>query len=149
MEKKVCLSILLLFLFFSIGFAKIKKMVYPVIANNGYSEINVLQNNFWEFWARSDGLVGYNSMKKSQGGLFTSKRIPLIWQEGIIWGGIVRNHNTNTEIDTPRVGGIHYRVGTQAGHVIRIDNKYQIDPTSKGIFKINKKPKNSTSDSVN
>ena len=138
MEKKACLSILLLFLFFSIGFAKIKKMVYPVIANNGYSEINVLQNNFWEFWARSDGLVGYNSMKKSQGGLFTSKRIPLIWQEGIIWGGIVRNHNTNTEIDTPRVGGIHYRVGTQAGHVIRIDNKYQIDPTSKGIFKINK-----------
>ncbi|MHB2155080.1 T9SS type A sorting domain-containing protein [Calditrichota bacterium GD2] len=58
--------------------------------------------------------------------------------DGLIWGGIVKTNDSPSEIDTPRVGGIHYRVGAQAGHVIRIDDELIIDASSMGIFKIKK-----------
>lgn len=138
MSKKSAFLIFFVFFFISITFARVK-LNHLVNVNNDFSQLNILQNDYWAFWAYYDGLLGNNSIKKAPGGLFTPKKVPVIYTEGIVWGGIVKEGSDKTEIDTPRVGGVRYRVGTQPGHVIRIGDKYEIDPASKRIFKVSKK----------
>ncbi len=134
--KKIMLF-LLIFVF--IPCLTFPKNLIQVKANQGdLQQNNILMNNYWNFWVNYEGMLGKSPFKNFYGGEFTNKRVPILYSEGLLWGGIIRKNTGESKIDTPRVGGIHYKIGTQAGHVINLGEYYEIDENSIGVFKINK-----------
>ncbi|MCD6374092.1 MAG: T9SS type A sorting domain-containing protein [Caldisericaceae bacterium] len=95
-----------------------------------------LHNDYWLFWANYEGQTAYDPYTGSSGGYFTPARLPVIYTEGLLWGGFLRG--IPAESDTPRVGGISYRIGTDPGGIIRIDDHLEVNELSKGIFKVHK-----------
>ena len=61
----------------------------------------------WGYWVYYDGKSG-NQPNGSSGGIYPRGTAGTIYQDGFVWG-------TMWEDGTPRVGGVTYNVGTQAG----------------------------------
>lgn len=68
-------------------------------------------------WIREDGMSGNDPGTGSSGVTYPRFTADIVYQDGLVWGGIV--HNTR-EPGNPRmlVGGQTFRVGTQAGHIL-------------------------------
>ncbi len=78
-------------------------------------------------WIYSDG-TSANDPNGDPGILFPRGTANVVFQDGLLWGGYVRD-----SIDqNPRVGGQTYRTGTQPGHIIQagdgIDQPVASDP---------------------
>jgi hypothetical protein len=65
-------------------------------------------------WIRSDGLSANNPFNGDAGTIFPRQTSNIIFQDGLIWGGLVRDGQA-PEI---RVGGQTYGVGTVAGRIL-------------------------------
>ncbi|APF17593.1 hypothetical protein Calab_2073 [Caldithrix abyssi DSM 13497] len=73
----------------------------------------------WGFWVNYEGQTGHDPFTGSSGGYYPRGAMTAIYMDGIIWGAYLVDPNTGIAIaDTPRVGGIGYRIGTTPGWVI-------------------------------
>ncbi len=91
--------------------------VAGVLGNPQYQLLNI--NNITS-WMRADGQSNH-APSKSEGSYYPRGMAPVIYQDGIVWGGKVfldRNYTTPAPVQAIRVGGQMYTVGTRAGHVI-------------------------------
>jgi hypothetical protein len=68
----------------------------------------------WSYWLQYDGLSGYNPILSLSGGTYPRGTSQAIFQDGIVWGGFVRD----TSSQNPRVGGQTYNIGTSAGRIL-------------------------------
>ena len=94
-----------------------KEQVQPTIANAQI--VNTMLNiGNWGYWANYDGLSAYNTAKRLPGGYFPKGETRVLHTEGLLWGAILKDKTTGVALsDTPRVGGIYYRVGMQPGWI--------------------------------
>ncbi|RMG20513.1 MAG: hypothetical protein D6732_28630, partial [Methanobacteriota archaeon] len=73
----------------------------------------------WGFWVNYEGQTGHDPFTGSSGGYYPRGAMTAIYMDGIIWGAYLKDPQTGVAIvDTPRVGGIGYRIGTTPGWVI-------------------------------
>jgi hypothetical protein len=68
-------------------------------------------------WIERDGRSGNNPFTNNPGVWYPRGTANVIYQDGIIWGGVVTQSHFSGNPDVYRVGGQTYRVGTQAGHI--------------------------------
>ncbi len=72
----------------------------------------------WGFWVNYEGQTGHDPFTGSAGGYYPRGVMTAIYMDGIIWGGYLKDPSTGiAESDTPRVGGIGYRIGTTPGWI--------------------------------
>ncbi len=72
----------------------------------------------WGFWVNYEGQTGHDPFTGSSGGYYPRGVMTAIYMDGIIWGAYLKDPNTGIAVsDTPRVGGIGYRIGTTPGWV--------------------------------
>jgi len=73
----------------------------------------------WGFWVNYEGQTGHDPFTGSSGGFYPRGMMTSIYMDGIIWGAYLKDPSTGKAIaDTPRVGGIGYRIGTAPGWII-------------------------------
>lgn len=65
-------------------------------------------------WIRADGWSGRNPLSGSSGILFPRGTVAVIFQDGILWGGLVRD-GQSPEV---RVGGQTFLIGTVPGRIL-------------------------------
>ncbi len=89
----------------------------------------------WGFWVNYEGQTGHDPFTGSSGGYYPRGMMTAIYMDGIIWGAYLKDPNTGVAIvDTPRVGGIGYRIGTTPGWVIgEGDQAVSADPDDERV----------------
>lgn len=70
----------------------------------------------WEYWVYNDGKSAHTPEDNS-GGIYPRGTAATIYQDGFVWGGIVRD-TRNPSSPRMRVGGQTYRIGTTPGHIV-------------------------------
>jgi hypothetical protein len=70
----------------------------------------------WEYWVHNDGKSAHTPEDNS-GGIYPRGTAATIYQDGFVWGGIVRD-TRNATAPKMRVGGQTYRIGTTPGHIV-------------------------------
>ncbi|MHB2155081.1 T9SS type A sorting domain-containing protein [Calditrichota bacterium GD2] len=136
MHRKFIVLIIVLNSIFLIAKSPEKKILTNGPAKGALVGYDLLQNDYWLLWANYKGQTAYDPYTGSAGGYFTQARLPVIYQEGLLWGGLFQEDSDET--DTPRVGGIYYRIGTSPGGIIKIEDQLMVNEASKGIFKVHK-----------
>ncbi|WP_456443108.1 T9SS type A sorting domain-containing protein [Caldithrix abyssi] len=136
MLRKLIVLIIILNAIFLIAKSTEKNIMNTGPARGTLVGYDLLQNDYWLFWANYKGQTAYDPYTGSAGGYFTRARLPVIYQEGLLWGGLFQGDTAKT--DTPRVGGIYYRIGTSPGGIIKIEDQLVVNEASKGIFKVHK-----------
>lgn len=84
----------------------------PLVPDN-YQLSNI--NNITS-WIRINGISGHSPID-NYGVIYPKNTAAVVYQDGIIWGGIV-NDVRHPGLPKLRVGGQTYRTGTQPGHII-------------------------------
>ncbi len=78
----------------------------------------LLDAGHWGFWANYEGLVAHDPYTGSGGGYFPKGKVPVLYTDGVLWGAYLRDPDTGIALsDTPRVGGMLYRIGTSPGWI--------------------------------
>jgi len=75
-------------------------------------EQSIIDINNISFWISNNGQSAHTP-DDNYGGFYTYSHIPVVYQDGIVWGGYV-NDNGNKDL---RIGGQTYRSGTQPGWI--------------------------------
>ena len=118
-----------LFIFVARGLGKnfkVNTLTHPPNVN-GYPTFSILNIGNWGFWANWEGMTAHDPYTGGGGGYFPKDKAPVIYEDGILWGAYLRDPVSGKAIsDTPRVGGIHYRVGTMPGWIQ--ENGHPVDP---------------------
>lgn len=70
-------------------------------------------NNF-SMWIQADGISGHNPFTDETSVVYPRGTVGVIWQDGIVWGGFVRDG----QVPELRVGGQYYKTGVQPGALI-------------------------------
>ncbi len=68
------------------------------------------------YWIMDNGLSAYNPFLSQAGTTFPRFTATVVFQDGIVWGGFVRDGNPN--LPALRVGGQTYNVGTAPGRIL-------------------------------
>ena len=77
----------------------------------------VLTVGDWALWLYDNGSIAFYNEKGSKA-IFPKNTAPLIYQQGLMWGGWVKDAQTGQKLDSiPRVGGIYYKYGLQPGWI--------------------------------
>ncbi len=114
----LCWGILLLLpvLLFSEG--KFQKQWVQPISMNGQTKGSLLNIGNWAYWAEFNGLTAHDPYTGGGGGYFPKGKVPVVYRDGILWGALLRDPASGLVLsDTPRVGGIFYRIGVQPGWI--------------------------------
>ncbi len=136
MKSKI-ITLILLLIPCLIGAKNLKKSILNVKpAEYDIIAFDFLQNQYWLFWANFQGLIAHDPYTGGAGGYFMPNRFPIIYTDGIFWGGILRG--APSETDSLRVGGIAYRIGVAPGAISMAGDQLQDTQGSEGVFKINK-----------
>jgi len=72
-------------------------------------------------WAHADGLSARSPYKKKMGVIYPRGTAGVVYADGIVWGGVVRDGNEVNRWGNKylvRVGGSRYKSGLQAGRII-------------------------------
>jgi hypothetical protein len=80
----------------------------------------------WGYWFKNDGTSANDPFTGGSGGYYPVGTAGAIYRDGLVWGGIVDDPNSTTQL---RVGGNTYSVGTQPGVIGG-------DPNSSRIYRI-------------
>ncbi len=83
------------------------------IENAGKPAATLMNINNWSSWIFDNGRSGFSPLEKS-GGIYPRGTAPVIFEDGFVWGGYVRD-GKQPEL---RVGGQTYVAGTQPGKII-------------------------------
>ncbi|MCB0266960.1 MAG: T9SS type A sorting domain-containing protein [Calditrichaeota bacterium] len=83
--------------------------------NDGWS-IVPLNLSRWEYWIKRDGQSAHDPSGQD-GGYYPNNQANVIYQDGLLWGGIVRD-TRNPSFERMRVGGQTFRIGTNSGHIV-------------------------------
>lgn len=73
----------------------------------------------WAYWLRNDGQSAHNFLTDQSGGFYPRGTAAAIYEDGFIWGGVVRESHWEQTTGSYRVGGQTYRVGTSPGAVVQ------------------------------
>ena len=84
------------------------------IAQNTFGEQALLNINNMAMWFKRNGWSGRNPLTDNSGVTFPRSTAAVIFQDGLIWGGIVKDGDPQ-EL---RVGGQTYAIGTVPGRII-------------------------------
>ncbi len=78
----------------------------------------------WQFWADYRGFLASNTLTGSSGGIFPKGTTSLLYLQGILWGGWLKDAQSGQLINSNplRVGGVYYTTGVQPGWV-QVDGK--------------------------
>ena len=88
------------------------------ISVNGQVTQTLLDVGNWGFWANYEGKDAHDPYSGGGGGYFPKGKVSVLYTDGILWGAYLRDPATGVALsDTPRVGGIQYRVGTSPGWI--------------------------------
>ncbi len=68
----------------------------------------------WGYWLNYDGESAHDPFTDGSGGYYPRGTAAVLYMDGLIWGGYVRNPAATIN---PRVGGWGYRIGTQPGWI--------------------------------
>ncbi len=79
-----------------------------------FGEQALINVNNMSMWFRRDGLTGHNPLDGNSGVTFPRSTGQVIYWDGLIWGGIVKDGDPQ-EL---RVGGQTYEIGTVPGRII-------------------------------
>ncbi len=91
-----------------------KKSVYGLHKDTGQRVGRTLINaGNWSYWIYNTGTSG-NDPNGDPGGVYPRGTAALIFTDGLIWGGYVRD----TLSQNPRVGGVTYWEGVQQGWIV-------------------------------
>ena len=88
--------------------------------------------NNMSMWFRRDGLTGHNPLDGNSGVTFPRSTDQVIYWDGLIWGGIVKDGDPQ-EL---RVGGQTYEIGTVPGRIISKGVAEDQDDESVRIYRI-------------
>ena len=80
----------------------------------GSGEQALINVNNMSMWFRRDGMTGHNPLDGNSGVTFPRSTGRVIYWDGLIWGGIVKDGDPQ-EL---RVGGQTYRIGTVPGRIL-------------------------------
>ena len=83
--------------------------------------------NNMSMWFRSDGMTGHNPLDGGSGVTFPRSTGRVIYWDGLIWGGIVKDGDPQ-EL---RVGGQTYEIGTVPGRIVSMGEAE--DPEDPGV----------------
>ncbi|MFH1942886.1 MAG: T9SS type A sorting domain-containing protein [bacterium] len=78
-------------------------------------------------WIYADGRSAYHPWTGKGGISYYNGHVPMVYQDGLIWGGIVRDGRE----PALRVGGQAYRIGTQPGWIV--SKGIASDPNTPGV----------------
>ncbi|NIR47642.1 hypothetical protein GWO43_04255, partial [candidate division KSB1 bacterium] len=92
---------------------------------SGQPMATLVNINNISMWVRADGRSGRNPISGKAGTIFPRGTTNVIFQDGIIWGGLVKDGQP----PTLRVGGQRYNVGTVPGRI-----------TSRGVAELPTEP---------
>ena len=81
---------------------------------NNFGQRALLNINNMAMWFERDGSSGYNPLASKSGVTFPRSTDQVIYRDGLIWGGIVKDGDPQ-EL---RVGGQTYEIGTVPGSII-------------------------------
>ncbi|MYB71291.1 MAG: T9SS type A sorting domain-containing protein [Gemmatimonadetes bacterium] len=84
------------------------------IVQETFGEQALLNINNMAMWFERNGSSGYNPLTSGSGVTFPRSTDQVIYRDGLIWGGIVKDGDPQ-EL---RVGGQTYRIGTVPGRII-------------------------------
>ncbi len=114
------------------------KRLTKELTDNHYMAIDV--NNI-KMWMSNNGSNAYSSNAAGSGFYWPKGSVQTaIYQDGVVWGGKVRNKNTKLlEI---RVGGSTYRSGLQPGKTLTIGGSVFADDPQKSKYRVYKIDKN-------
>ena len=77
----------------------------------------VLTVGDWALWFYENGSIASYDEEGSKA-IFPKNTAPLIYHQGLMWGGWVKDAQTGQKLDSiPRVGGIYYKYGLQPGWI--------------------------------
>ena len=103
----------------------------------------------WGFWVNYEGQTGHDPFTGSAGGYYPRGVMTAIYMDGIIWGAYLKDPNTGVALsDTPRVGGIGYRIGTIPGWIQDDGTPVASDDPRVRIYRIRDDWRNLTSAQV-
>ena len=101
-------------------------------ADSNFSEQALINVNNMAMWFRRDGLTGHNPLDGNSGVTFPRSTDQVIYWDGLIWGGIVKDGDPQ-EL---RVGGQTYEIGTVPGRIISKGVAEDPDDESVRIYRI-------------
>ena len=101
-------------------------------ADSNFSEQALININNMAMWFRRDGLTGHNPLDGNSGVTFPRSTDQVIYWDGLIWGGIVKDGDPQ-EL---RVGGQTYEIGTVPGRIISKGEAEDPDDESVRIYRI-------------
>lgn len=81
------------------------------------AEMGLLNINNVSAWVRRDGWSGRNPVTGNSGTVYPRGTVSLVFQDGIVWGGIVHDIRDTSQVRW-RVGGQTYLVGTVPGWIV-------------------------------
>ena len=85
-----------------------------VLQSDRFGERGLLNINNMSMWFKRDGWSGRNPLNDNSGVTFPRSTDQIIFQDGLIWGGIVKDGDPQ-EL---RVGGQTYEIGTVPGRIV-------------------------------
>lgn len=145
MKTKSNKYILLLFLFLSFTFvfstAEARERDGDVNSNGAYlakkagtggitTYININGVASFFDW---QGITGFNPNTGSSGTTYPRSKVGVIYRDGLVWGGLVRDGNTPVK----RVGGNTYRIGTQPGKIVSgAPEDWEAQSAGNGVIRI-------------
>jgi len=95
-------------------FCRANTSVDPV-SNDNHPKNAIINLNNWVYWQSYDGTSGFNPYIGDCGGIYPHGTANVIFQDGLVWGGYVQDHNEL--LPALRAGGQKYSVGTQPGWI--------------------------------
>jgi len=87
----------------------------PGQGENIQTKVNL---NNWSFWVRNDGFSGHDPLTEQSGGVYPRGTSPCVYQDGFVFGGVVKQSHWPQPEGSFRVGGQTYSIGTTAGHIL-------------------------------
>ncbi|MHB2155083.1 T9SS type A sorting domain-containing protein [Calditrichota bacterium GD2] len=102
-----------------------------------YNHFTIIENDMWRYWIDYQGSLGKHPLN-TQGGFFTVNKVPVIFLDGFVWGGMVEDSTYTEPLELLRVGGITYRAATIPGRIVENNGRLSVDPTFQRLFKVRK-----------
>ncbi len=119
---RLCIVILVLISFVlpEMAFGQKRVALFPkakALPNKPLQSYAVLSVGDWELFINKDGKISYGDQYAAKG-IFPKNTANLIYAQGIIWAGFLKQAETGEKIDSiPRVGGIYYDHSIQPGWI--------------------------------
>lgn len=88
----------------------------------------------WAYWIQYDGWSGRDPTTQESGGIYPRGTAAAIFQDGIVWGGYVRDGVQPEK----RVGGQTYSIGTTPGRIISTGLAQDLNDADVRIYRIRK-----------